>query len=202
MAKGYPPSVSKLIEEFAKLPGIGLRTAERLALHLLELPTEGAMALALAIRDMKKSIKSCSICFNLSDTDPCHICSDPDRDRSVICVVEERREVASIESSGAFNGLYHVLMGRLAPLEGVQESDLTIEPLKKRLAGKEVKEIILATNPTLEGDATATLIAERLKDSGVKISRLARGVPQGAKLDHVSSAIIADALKGRTKVQQ
>ncbi|MFH1422800.1 MAG: recombination mediator RecR [Planctomycetota bacterium] len=201
MNKAYPDSVQKLIEEFGKLPGIGLRTAERLALYLLDATTEEAMALAIAIRNMKKSIKPCSICYNLSDTDPCHICGDKSRNNSIICIVENRQGVGLIENSGVYNGLYHVLTGNLSPLNGVNESDLTLDALKKRLSDNSVKEVIIATSPTLEGDATATLVSERLKDCSVKISRLARGVPQGAKIEHVSGAIIADALNGRTKLE-
>lgn len=193
----YPESVQKLIDQFSKLPGIGARTAERLALHLLRSSKDEALALADAVREVKARIKRCRVCHNLSDTDPCHICSDHARDTSVICVVEEPRDVTAIEKSGAYRGLYHVLMGRYAPLDEMDESSLTIGSLLKRVKGAGVKEVIIATNPNLEGDVTATLLSERLKGSAAKVTRIARGVPQGSQIEHVSGAILTDALKGR-----
>lgn len=196
----YPESVQKLIDQFAKLPGIGARTAERLALFILRSRKDEAMALADAVREVKRRIKRCGVCHNLSDTDPCHICSDAARDPSVICVVEEPRDVTAIEKSGAYRGLYHVLMGRYAPLEDMDESSLTIRSLLKRVKTGAVKEVIIATNPNLEGDATATLLSERLKGTRAAVTRIARGVPQGSQIEHVSGAILTDALKGRRRL--
>jgi recombination protein RecR len=197
----YPESVVKLIEEFGKLPGVGSRTAERLALHLLRVPQEEALALSDAIRELREKIRHCSVCHNISDMDPCHICSDPQRDGSMICVVEEAKDVAAIEKSSAYRGLYHVLMGRYSPLEDMDEKSLTIDSLLVRLKDGEVKEVIIATNPNLEGDATATLLGERLAGTGAAVTRIARGVPQGSQIEHVSGAIISDALKGRRRLR-
>ncbi len=198
----YPKSVEKLIEEFGRLPGVGNRTAERLALHVLRAPEEEALALADAIREVKRTIRNCSVCHNLSDTDPCHICSDSRRSSGVICVVEEPKDVTAIEKSGAYKGLYHVLMGRYNPLDGMDESNLTVGKLLKRIEEGSVEEVIIATNPNLEGDATATLVAERLAGTGVRVSRIARGMPQGSQIEHVSGAIITDALEGRRSVDK
>ncbi len=198
----YPESVENLIEQFNKLPGIGSRTAERLALHLLRESREEALDLANAIKELTEKIKPCSVCHNISDTDPCHICSDMQRARDVICVVEEPKDVTAIEKSGVYRGLYHVLMGRYAPLEDMDEKDLTIDSLLARLKDGEVKEVIIATNPNLEGDATAALLGERLAGTGVAVTRIARGMPQGSLLEHVSGAIIDDALKGRRNLKE
>ena len=156
----YPESVDRLIDEFGKMPGIGGRTAERLALHLLRVPQEEALGLADAIRELREKIKYCSVCHNVSDTDPCHICSDSRRNRDTICVVEEPKDVTAIENSGAYRGLYHVLMGRYSPLEEMDEKNLTVRSLLGRLKSGEIREVIIATNPTLEGDATAALLGE------------------------------------------
>jgi recombination protein RecR len=198
----YPRSVEKLIEEFGRLPGVGNRTAERLALYLMRAPKEEALELADAIREVKQKVKNCSTCHNLSDTDPCHICSDLRRSRSVICVVEEPKDVAAIEKSGAYTGLYHVLMGRYNPLKGMDEANLTLGNLLRRTEGSDVEEVIIATNPNLEGDATAALVAKRLEGKGIRISRIARGMPQGSQIEHVSGAIITDALKGRRNLKE
>ena len=198
----YPKSVEKLIEEFGRLPGIGNRTAERLALHLLRAPKDDALALTEAIKEVKEKVKNCSVCYNLSDVDPCHICTDSRRDHNVICVVEEPKDVTAIEKSNSYSGLYHVLMGRYNPLEGMDESNLTLRNLLKRIKEGSIEEVIIATNPTLEGDATATLVAERLEETGVNVTRIARGMPQGSQIEHVSGAIITDALKGRSNMQK
>ena len=193
----YPESVLKLIEEFGKLPGIGARSAERLALHLLRVPEDSALELANAITELRNRIKHCSICYNLSDTDPCHICSDPGRENSTICVVEEPRDVTAIEKSNSYKGLYHVLLGRYSPLNEMDEKSLTFDSLLKRIGSGGISEVIIATNPNLEGDATATLLQNRLAGTGVTITRIARGVPQGSQIEHVSGAIIGDALRER-----
>jgi len=189
-----------LIDEFARLPGIGNRTAERLALHLLRVPRDDALKLAKAITGMREKIKHCSSCHNVSDTDPCHICSNPQRNNGIICVVEEPKDVRAIENSGAYNGLYHVLMGRYSPLDGSDENTLTIDSLLARLENGEVREVIIATNPNLEGDATAALLGERLAGMDVTVTRIARGVPQGSQIEYVSGAILSDALSGRKKL--
>lgn len=197
----YPESVDRLIEEFRKMPGIGGRTAERLALHLLRVPQLEALGLADAIRELREKIKYCNVCHNVSDTDPCHICSDPRRNRDTICVVEEPKDVTAIENSGAYRGLYHVLMGRYSPLEEMDEKDLTVNSLLGRLKSGEIREVIVATNPTLEGDATAALLGERLAGTGISLTRIARGMPQGSQIEYVSGAIIGDALKGRRNLK-
>lgn len=197
----YPESVDRLIDEFGKMPGIGGRTAERLALHLLRVPQEEALGLADAIRELREKIKYCSVCHNVSDTDPCHICSDSRRNRDTICVVEEPKDVTAIENSGAYRGLYHVLMGRYSPLEEMDEKNLTVRSLLGRLKSGEIREVIIATNPTLEGDATAALLGERLAGTGISLTRIARGMPQGSQIEYVSGAIIGDALKGRRNLK-
>jgi recombination protein RecR len=191
-----------LIEEFAKLPGIGSRTAERLTLHLLRVPQDEALGLSDAIRQLREKIMHCTACHNISDTDPCHICSNPQRDSSMICVVEEPKDVMAIENSGAYSGLYHVLMGRYSPLEGLDEQSLTIDGLLLRLKEGGIREVVIATNPNLEGDATATLVGERLAGSGVIVTRIASGVPQGSQIEHVSGAILSDALSGRRQIDK
>ena len=195
-------SFERLKAEFAKLPGIGQRSAERLAYHVLRSDSASALALAEAIHDVKTRIRPCSVCFNLDEEDPCWICRDAGRDRSRICVVEQTKDLSSIEQTGSYCGLYHVLMGRIAPLEGQNPEDLTLDALAKRVEAGGVAEVILATNPTFEGDGTALHIVEMLKDSGVAVTRLARGLPAGAQIEYANAAILADALKGRTPVSE
>src|SRR6266550_5806429 len=151
----YTQSISNLMSELSKLPGIGVRSAERIAFHLLKQKPEDAMKLAEAIRDVKTRIKHCSICYNLTESDPCGICSDASRDQGVVCIVEQPKDLLALESTGLFKGVYHVLLGRISPLEGMEPGDLTIGPLMKRLASGTVREIIMGTNPTMEGDGTA-----------------------------------------------
>src|SRR5207253_8385883 len=154
----YTQSVQSLINELARLPGIGMRSAERIAFHLLKQRPDEAMKLADAIRDVKTRIRNCSICFNLTESDPCAICSDPSRDQGLVCVVEQPKDLLALESTGLYKGVYHVLLGRIAPLEGVEPGDLTIDPLVRRLASGTVREIIMATNPNMEGDGTALYV--------------------------------------------
>jgi recombination protein RecR len=196
----YSQVVNRLIEEFARLPGIGQKSAERLAYHLLESSREEALALARAIRAVKEEVKHCSLCYNLSETDPCHICSDPARDGSVICVVEQPKDLLAIESSESYRGLYHVLLGHIAPLEDRGPESLTVDKLLERVKPGEVREVIIATNPNLEGDGTALYLAQRLAPTGVKLTRLARGVAAGSSLEYASRAIISDALQGRRTI--
>ncbi len=192
--------LENLIEKLTKLPGIGPRSAERVAFHLLKNDKQEAFLLAEAIRDLREKLRYCSCCYNLTDNDPCRICSNPKRNHSIICVVEQPRDLAMIESSNIYNGLYHVLLGHLSPMDGVGPENLTISALMKRLEGGEVQEIILATNPTLEGDGTALHIAEMLKNTKVKVTKLARGLAVGSQLEYTSKATLADAIMERKNV--
>lgn len=204
----YPAPVERLIEEFAKLPGIGRRSAERLAFHMLKSPAPEALALARAVEDVKKNIRHCSVCFNLTDTDPCAICADPSRDRATILVVEQPKDLIALELTGMYKGLYHILMGHLSPLDGVRPSDLTIPDLLKRIdspasnpGGTQVRELVLGLNPTVEGDGTGLYLAEQLKSRGVKLTRLARGLPSGGQLEYANKAVLADAIQGRQSME-
>ena len=192
--------MARVIDELAKLPGVGRKSAERLAFHLLRVPKEEAMALALAIRDLKRSVTPCSVCFNIADHDPCGICSSPRRDSGLICVVEQPKDVISFEKSGAYQGTYHVLMGNVSPLEGNDPSALTIPALVERVKRGGVREVILATNPTHEGEETALYVAGALAPTGVSMTRIARGVPSGSYLEYASPAILTDALAGRQRL--
>lgn len=195
--EGFTDSLARLVEEFRKLPGIGSKTAERLAFHVLKLPTEKAMALAYAIRDVKRNVRRCADCFNLAEKERCAICESPARDRSVLCVVETELDLIAIERSQAFRGLYHVLMGRVSPLDGIGPEQLTMERLVSRVRAGEVREVILATNPDVEGDGTALHVAELLRETGVRVTRIAKGMPAGSQIEYVSDSILKDALSGR-----
>ena len=197
----YPQSVIKLINEFGKMPGIGQKTAERLACYILKQPVEEAMLLAYAIRDVKKLIKICSVCFNVSESDPCHICSDLHRDSSMICVVEQLADLLTVEKTGKYRGLYHVLQGHISPLEGITPELLTIEKLLQRVKDDHVKEVILATNLNMEGDATALYMHKQLSSLGVLVTRLARGMPTGSYLEYANTAIVADAINCRNEMR-
>jgi len=189
------------VESLKGLPGIGNRTAERLAFHLIKLSEEEAMELARAIRDVKQNLTNCTVCFNFTEKDPCPICSDAQRDKSIVCVVEQPKDLMAFEKAGSFKGVYHCLLGHLAPLEGIEPDDLTIAPLLKRVEAGGIKEIVLATNPDLEGEGTAVFLRDQLaelaKRKGVRVTRIARGVPAGAEIESVSSAILTDAMTGR-----
>ncbi len=199
----YTKTVQGLIAEFARLPGIGRKTAERLAYYVLRAPTDEALGLACAIRDVKKKVRHCSICFNLTETEVCGICADDCRDKSTLCVVEQPKDLFSIETSGSYQGLYHVLLGAYAPLDGTNPDDLTVAKLISRLQEGTVREVILATNPNFEGDGTALFLREQLKGlTNIKVTRIARGIPSGARLEHVSRNIVADALEGRREMQE
>lgn len=194
---GNLESLDRLVEEFRKLPGIGRRTAERLAYHILRASKEDAMALAYAVRDVKKNMRHCRECFNLTEGEICSICADRRRDRSVICVVEQPRDVWAIEKMGTYNGLYHVLLGRLAPLEDTGPEDLTVNELVERISRIGAREVIIATNPNLEGDGTAAYIKDRLAATPVKVTRIARGIPAGSSIEYSSTNILQDALSER-----
>jgi recombination protein RecR len=200
MTGAYTESLNRLIEEFGKLPGVGPKTAERLAFYILKAAPDDAMALAKAIGDVKTKIKRCEVCYNLSEDKVCKICSDARRDKDIICVVEQTKDVVALEKTGACKWVYHVLGGHIAPLEGVEPSDLTIEQLVKRVREGDVKEIIMATNPNMAGDGTALYVSSMLKDTGVKITRLARGLPTGGTIEYASGKILTDAITGRQKM--
>ena len=194
--------MNRLIDQFARLPGIGRRTAERLAFHVLRSPEAEAMLLARAIGDVKANVRHCSICFNLTEQDPCTVCGDSRRDQRQILVVEEPRDVVSLEQTHSYHGVYHVLLGHLSPLEGVGPADLTAEALVRRVRDLAVDgqgvEIILGTNPNLEGDGTALHIAQQLQDlEGLTVSRLARGLPAGTQLEYANKAVLSDAITSR-----
>jgi recombination protein RecR len=192
-------SVEKLIKTFSRLPGIGEKTAGRLTYHLLKTPAEEANQLAEAILELKKNVIFCSICRNITEQDPCEICRDPRRDRSVVCVVEEPSDVRAIEVSGSFRGLYHVLGGRLSPLDGVSPDDLSLDLLVQRIEKPDpgISEVIVATNPSVEGDATALYIQRLLAEKNVSVSRIACGLPAGGHLEYMDSFTISQALQGR-----
>jgi recombination protein RecR len=203
----YPEPVERLIDEFARLPGVGKRSAERMAFHILKADRDDAMRLSRAVADVKQNVKHCSICFNLTDTDPCRICSDPKRDAGTVLVVEQPRDLISLEQTGMFKGVYHVLTGRLDPLSGIEPHHLTIAQLFDRIEHPEVNprstriaEVILGLNPNLEGDSTALYLSDELHKRGVKVSRLARGLPAGSQLEYASRAVLADAIIGRQSI--
>jgi recombination protein RecR len=199
-------SVTRLVEEFAKLPGIGKKSAERLAYHILRVHASEALGLADAIRNVKENVHHCRVCYNLAEGNECTICQDARRDRGLLCVVEQPRDLMALEQAGNYRGLYHVLLGRIAPLEGVGPEQLTIDALVERVRGGGFREVIMGTNPTLEGDGTALYISNRLADvpagpgqGPVEITRLARGITTGSVLEFANREILADALAGRQK---
>ena len=204
-SRAYPEPVERLIRELARLPGIGPRSAERLAFHVLKATPDDALALAKAIADVKRSVRHCSACWNLADEDPCSICASGERDRRLVLVVEQPRDLIALEQTGMYKGLYHVLMGRISPLEGVGPGDLTIAALferveRSRRGGVAIEEVVLGLNPTLEGDGTGLLLSEELSARGVRVSRLARGLPSGGQLEFASRAVLADAILGRQSI--
>jgi len=199
-AKGPEPLV-RLVELLTKLPGIGPRTAERLVFHLLKAPKEEVIGLAEAMAALKTQLRYCTVCYNLSDQDLCEICRDPRRDHSQITVVEQPKDLMSLEQTGLIHGVYHVLLGQISPLEGVEPGDLTIDALVERVRKGNVAEVVLATSPTLEGDGTALYIQGLLRDTGVKITRLARGLPSGGQLEYATKAMLADAIAGRQEMK-
>ena len=189
-------TIENLIERLNRLPGIGPKTAERLAFHLLRVDQQEAMELAAAIEEVRKAVKNCSVCFQLDASNPCSVCADETRDRSMMLVVEDPREVAQFEDIG-YRGVYHVLQGRLSQVEGIRPEDLTISQLLQRVDEGEFVEVCLATNPDLEGEGTAMMLAEKLQKSGARLTRLARGLPAGSSIAQVSSSILSDAVEGR-----
>jgi len=199
MSKAIPASVTRLIDEFSRLPGVGPKTAARLTYYLLRTPDEHAMALSEALRDLKANTRYCSICQNITETDPCGVCADDKRDAGLICVVEEPLDVIAIERTGHFMGRYHVLHGAINPMEGIGPDELRIRELMQRVKDGPVREVIIATNVGLEGDATAMYIHRQLKDK-VKLTRLARGLPVGGDLEYADTVTLSGALEGRTEM--
>lgn len=199
MSKAIPASVTRLIDEFSRLPGVGPKTAARLTYYLLRAPDEHSMALADALRELKTATRYCSICYNITETDPCPICADEKRDPALICVVEEPLDVIAIDRTGTFSGRFHVLHGAINPMEGIGPDQLRIRELTNRLERAYVREVIIATNVGLEGDATAMYIHRQLKGR-VKLTRLARGLPVGGDLEYADSMTLAGALDGRREM--
>ncbi len=196
----YSPSIEKLIEAFEKLPSIGNKTAARLAFHILDATEEETKEFVQAILDAKKNLKYCSQCYNISDTDPCPICGNVNRDHTTICVVEDVRDVVAMERTHEFKGVYHVLHGSISPMNGVGPDDIKIKELLSRLMGGEVKEIILATNPRVEGEATAMYISKLVKPLGIKATRIAHGIPVGGDLEYTDEVTLSKALEGRREL--
>ena len=192
-------SVTRLVEEFAKLPGIGKKSAERLAYHVLRVSRGEALGLADSIRAVKENVRHCRVCYNLAEGELCSICQDTRRDTGLLCVVEQPRDLMALEQAGNFRGLYHVLLGRIAPLEGVGPDQLTVDALVERVRTGSFREVIMGTNPTLEGDGTALYISNHLAELPVEITRLARGITTGSVLEFANREILADALAGRQK---
>ena len=190
-------SVTHMIEQLSRLPGIGRKSAERLAYHILRVPESEAFALADSIRTVRENVRYCDICFNLAESEMCNVCRDPVRDQKTLCVVQQPRDLMALEQSGTFKGLYHVLLGRIAPLENVGPDQLTIDQLVGRVVEGEFSEVIMATNPTVEGDGTALHISNLLADYDVRLTRLARGITTGSILEYTNKEILADAMSGR-----
>lgn len=199
--QGLPPAMTRLVRELSRLPGIGEKTASRLAFNLLGRPREDVIALAEALLEMKERIVLCASCLGLSDSARCHLCSDPARDPSVICVVEGPADLMAMERSRSFSGIYHVLHGALAPLDGIGPDDIRVKELLTRLSGEPpIAEVVIATNATVEGEATALYLARLIKPLGIKVTRLARGLPVGGDLEYSDAATLTSALSGRREI--
>lgn len=198
--KQYPKPLAKLINELSKLPGIGSKSAQRLAFHILALEDREAEQLAEAITTAKREMKYCSVCGNLTDEDPCGICSDSSRREDIICVVESPRDVMAMERIKEYNGLYHVLHGVISPMEGIGPEDINLKSLIQRLQANDVKELIIATNPNIEGEATAMYIARLIKPAGIKVTRIAHGIPVGGDLEYADEVTLLKSLEGRREL--
>jgi recombination protein RecR len=196
----YAAPIAKLIDELSKLPGVGNKTAQRLAFHILNMSWEDVLQLSSSITNAKKNIKHCKICSNITDSDICNICSNVKRDSSMICVVEDPKDVVAMEKTREFKGLYHVLNGAISPMEGIGPDEIRIKELLRRVADNEINEIILATNPNIEGEATAMYISRLLKPAGIKVTRIAHGVPVGGDLEYADEVTLMKALEGRREI--
>ena len=196
----YSPSIEKLIESFEKLPSIGHKTAQRLAFYMLDISEEEAQEFTDSIMNAKRNLHFCSKCFNISDTDPCNICNNPKRDESIICVVEDVRDVIAMERTHEFSGVYHVLHGSISPMNGIGPDNIKIKELLTRIMEGDIKEIILATNPRVEGEATSMYISKLVKPLGVKVTRIARGIPVGGDLEYTDEITLTKALEGRSEM--
>ncbi|HEY8536803.1 MAG TPA: recombination mediator RecR [Vicinamibacterales bacterium] len=196
----HPEPLARLIEQLQRLPGIGAKSAQRLAFHILRSPREDADRLCDAVRDVKERVTYCSVCSNITDVDPCTFCTDPTRDRTIICVVEEPQNVAAIEKTREYRGVYHVLMGALSPLSGVGPDDLKIKELLARVGDGTVREVVLATNPNVEGEATALYLARLLKPLGLRVTRIATGIPVGSDIEYADEITMSKAMLGRRDV--
>ncbi len=195
-----PASLQELVDQFKKLPGVGAKSAQRLAFHVLRTPRDEAERLCQAIRDVKDRVTYCTTCNNITDTDPCLVCGDKTRDRRVICVVEEPQNVNVVDRSGGFRGVFHVLMGAISPLQGIGPDDLKIKGLLARIGVDAVDEVILATNPTVDGEATAIYLARLLKPLGIRVTRIATGIPVGSDMDYADDLTVGKAMDGRREV--
>lgn len=196
----YPAPISKLIDSFMKLPGIGPKTASRLAFHVLDMKEDDVVGFAKALVDVKRELTYCSVCGHITDTDPCYICEDKTRDQSIICVVEETKDVIAMEKMREYKGLYHVLHGAISPMEGVGPEDINVPSLLTRLRDEGVQELILATNPNIEGESTAMYIARLVKPIDIKVTRLAHGLPVGGDLEYADEVTLSKAISGRTEI--
>lgn len=196
----YSPSIEKLIESFERLPSIGHKTAQRLAFYMLDLSKEEIKEFTDSIVNAKENLKFCSKCYNISDTDPCNICSNPKRDESIICVVEEVKDVLAMERTHEYNGVYHVLHGSISPMNGIGPDDIKIKELLARLMDGQVKEVILATNPRVEGEATAMYLSKLIKPLGITVTRIAHGIPVGGDLEYTDEITLTKALEGRREL--
>lgn len=196
----YSPSIEKLIESFEKLPSIGHKTAVRLAFHMLDLNEEDTHKFINSIVNAKANLKYCSTCYNISDTDPCPICSSPKRDSSIICVVEDVRDIMAMERTHEFKGVYHVLHGTISPMNGIGPEDIKIKELLNRIGNEDIKEIIIATNPRVEGEATAIYLSKIIKPLGIKVTRIAHGIPVGGDLEYTDEITLSKALEGRREL--
>jgi len=194
----YPPPIQKLIEELTKLPGIGPRSAERIVFHLLKAPPSDCAQLAGALSELRKRILHCSVCYSVAESDPCPICSDKKRDNNTLCVVERPSDMVAVEKAGSYRGLYHLLMGKIAPLDGVGPDSLRIQELLQRVKAGGVREVVIATGSDVEGEATALYLARALKQFPVKVTRIAHGIPMGSSLDFSDAVTISKAFEGRT----
>ncbi|MDP5274654.1 recombination mediator RecR [Chengkuizengella axinellae] len=196
----YPEPVSKLIDSFTRLPGIGAKTAARLAFHVIRMEEEDVVDFAKALVNVKRNLHYCSVCCNITDVDPCRICSDKNRDSSVICVIQEPKDLVAMERTKEFQGYYHVLHGAISPMEGIGPDEIRVAELLTRLSDERVKELILATNPNIEGEATAMYLSRLVKPFGIKITRIAHGLPVGGDLEYADEVTLSKALEGRREL--